>query len=411
MTLPAYLPDLPIQLPGAAAIALLVLVAIVLGEVAASRLRAPRLLGYVAAGIAFAALGEAVGLPQAPAFAFLATTAQVAAALILFDLGQRVSFAWVPRNPWLAVTSAVECGLSFVLVFIALRGFDVAALTAALVAATAMATSPAIVLAVAREVRAQGQVTERALLLTALNCAAAVLLTTLLLAWAHLARRGGLDEFVLQPLYLVFGSLAVAALAARLLLAVARLIGRERYAQWLAVVASVTLVVAVADVLKLSSLLALLALGAFVRGFDRSRRLAAVDLGPLSAAAILLLITLSAVAQSFPATAFAWGPAVVLIVVRTFAKTATATALARVSGIGVRKGLMVGLSLTPMAAFAVLLAAQVAAVDARLAQEVQAIVMPAALVMSILGTLMLVWALKASGEAHEPLAATRGPQP
>lgn len=409
MTLPAYLPDLPLALPGAAAIALLVLVAIVLGELVASRLRLPRLLGYVAAGILFAALGELAGLPQAPAFAFLTTTAEVAAALLLFDLGQRVSFAWVLRNPWLAVISGVECGLTFVLVFAALRGFEVAALTAALVAATAMATSPAIVLAVVRETRAQGQVTERTLLLTALNCVAAVVLSTLLLAWAHVERRAGFDEFVLQPLYLVFGSLVIAALGARLLLLAARLIGRERYAQWLAVVASVTLVVAVADTLKLSPLLALLALGAFARGFDRARRLTAIDLGPLSAAAILLLITLSAAVVSTPIAAFAWGPAVALIVLRVIAKTATATALARVSGLGWRRGAWVGFSLAPMSAFALLLAGQVAAVDARIAQDVQAIVMPAALVMSILGTLMLAWALKASGEAQEPPAAQGGP--
>jgi Kef-type K+ transport system membrane component KefB len=401
MDIPAFLPQFPLDIPGAAAVALLVLVAIVLGELVASRLLLPRLLGYVAAGIAFAALGEAVGLPQAPAFAFLSTTAEIAAALILFDLGQRVSFGWVLRNPWLAAISLLECALTFVLVFIALRGFEVAALTAALVASIAMATSPAVMLAVVREVRAQGQVTERALLLTALNCILAVVVSTLLLAWAHVERREGLDEFVLQPLYLVFGSLLLAMLAARLLLVAARLIGRERYAQWLAVVASVALVVAAADALRLSPLLALLAFGAFARGVDRSRRLTAIDLGPLSAAAILLLITLSAAAVSAPAATFAWGPAVALIVMRLIAKTAASAALARVSGLTWRRGLWVGIALTPMAAFAVLLAGQIAAVDQQRAAEVQAIVMPAALALSILGTLLLAWALKKSGEAQE----------
>jgi Kef-type K+ transport system membrane component KefB len=402
MNIPAFLPQFPLDIPGAAAVALLVLVAIVLGELVASRLLLPRLLGYVAAGIAFAALGEAAGLPQAPAFAFLSTTAEIAAALILFDLGQRVSFGWVLRNPWLAAISLLECALTFVLVFIALRGFEVAALTAALVASIAMATSPAVMLAVVREMRAQGQVTERALLLTALNCILAVVVSTLLLAWAHVERREGLDEFVLQPLYLVFGSLLLAMLAAHLLLVAARLIGRERYAQWLAVVASVALVVAAADALRLSPLLALLAFGAFARGVDRSRRLTAIDLGPLSAAAILLLITLSAAAVSAPAATFAWGPAVALIVMRLIAKTAASAALARVSGLTWRRGLWVGIALTPMAAFAVLLAGQIAAVDAQRAAEVQAIVMPAALALSILGTLLLAWALKKSGEAQEP---------
>ena len=47
-----------------------------------------------------------------------------------------------------------------------------------------------------REARAQGQVTERALLLTALNCIAAVVVSTLLLAWAptHLGRQAGVPD-------------------------------------------------------------------------------------------------------------------------------------------------------------------------------------------------------------------------
>jgi len=398
--LPSFLPA-SFEIPGAAAIAVLVLIAITLGELVATRLRGSRVLGYVLAGIAFALLGDAIGLPQVPEFAFLGTMAEVAAAIILFDLGQRVSFSWVLRNPWLALTSVLEWGLTFILVFAALRWYQVAPLTAALAASVAIATSPAIVLAVVRESRAQGQVTERALLFTALNCIAAVVVSTLLLAWAHATRRAGLDEFVLHPLYLVFGSLLIAMLAARLLLLVVRMIGRERYAQWLAVAASVSLVVAVASALKVSSLLALLAFGAFARGLDRGRRLNALELGPLSAAAILVLITLSAAAVSHPAITFAWAPAFALIALRTVAKVGSVTVLARVSGLGWHKGAWIGIALSPMAAIAPLLVNQFAQVDAQIAEEVQSIIMPAALVLSIVGTLMLVFALRQSGEAAD----------
>ncbi len=400
--MPSFLPTFPLEVPAAAAVALLVLVAIVLGERVATWLRVPRLLGYVATGIGFALLGHAIGLAPLPVFGFLRNTIEVAAALILFDLGQRVSFPWVLRNPWLALSSALECALTFALVFMVLRYFDVAPLIAALVAATAMATSPAILLSVVRETRAQGQVTERALLFAALNCATAVVVSTLLLAWAHVERRNGLDEFVLQPLYLVFGSLLLASLAARLLLLLARVVGRERYAQWLVVVAMVSLVLAAAPLLKVSSLLALLTFGAFARGLDKARRLSAIDLGPLPATAILLLITLSTAAVSGAAASFAWAPALALLLLRALAKIVSVGVLARVSGLGWRKGLWVGVALTPMAAIAPLLASQMAVVSAQVAQQVQAIVMPAALVMSVLGTLLLVWALKRSGEIAHP---------
>lgn len=398
--LPAFLPELPLEVPVAAAVALLVLVALVLGEVA-TRLRVPRLLGYVLAGVGFALLGDAVGLPDVPAFGVLGTTAEVAAALILFDLGQRVSFAWLVRNPWLALASALECALTFGLVFWALRALEVAPLIAALASSVAIATSPAIVLAVTREVRAQGQVTERALLLTALNCIVAVVVCTLLMAWALVERHAVFEEFVLHPLYLVFGSLLLASVMARLLLLLARLVGREKYVQWLVVVAMVSLVVALAPLVKVSSLLALLSLGAFARGFDAGRHLNAIDLRPLSAAAIVLVITLSAAAVSHTTVSLAWAPALALVLARIVAKTTSLTALARASGLGWRKGAYVGLALTPMAAMAPLLVSQLALVSVSVAQQVQAVVLPAALVMSVLGTLVLMWALQRSGESTE----------
>ncbi|HRK57993.1 MAG TPA: cation:proton antiporter, partial [Burkholderiaceae bacterium] len=314
--MPSFLPSIPFEVPVAATVPLLVLVALLLGELV-TRVRVPRLLGYLAAGVGFAWLGEAVGaLPRVPAFGALAATVEVAAALILFDLGQRVSFAWVLRNPWLALASVLESALTFLCVFLALRAFDVKPLIAALSAAAAIATSPAILLAVVRETRAQGQVTERALLLTAFNCMIAVVVSTLLLAWALAEREAVFEEFVLHPLYLVFGSLLLASVAARLLLLVARVVGRERYVQWLVMVAMVSLVVTMAPILKVSSLLALLSFGAFARGFDQSRRLTTMDLGPLSSAAILLVITLSAAALSGTTLAFAWGPALALLLVR-----------------------------------------------------------------------------------------------
>lgn len=215
MTDSSFFPDWPADWPGALSLALLTLAASLAGEFAA-RWRVPRLVGYTLAGFVFALL--AYGLAQvdlvaiAPADAELAIG--IAAALILFDLGQRVSWGWLRRNPALLATSIAESLLTFGAVFVALRALGMAALPAVMTAAIGIATSPAVVLAITREVRAQGQVTERLLLLTALNCIYAVVLSTLLLAWVHVESRGVLDTWVLQPLYLVVGALVLAAAAA-----------------------------------------------------------------------------------------------------------------------------------------------------------------------------------------------------
>ena len=126
-----------------------------------------------------------------------------AAAVILFDVGQRVSFGWIRRNPALLVASVLESGLTFIAVYWVMQALEIAPLAAALIAAISMSTSPAVVLAITQELRAQGQVTERTLLLTALNSIYAVVLSTLLLAWARVQTRGVLDDYLLHPAYLI----------------------------------------------------------------------------------------------------------------------------------------------------------------------------------------------------------------
>jgi len=201
-------------------VAVLALFAAAAGEVAARWLRVPRLLGYLAAGALFGAGGYVLQLLKIEELPIrtMQFSMNFAAAVILFDVGQRVSFGWVRRNPALLVASLLESGLTFIAVYLVMQALDIAPLAAALIAAISMSTSPAVVLAVTQELRAQGQVTERTLLLTALNSIYAVVLSTLLLAWARVQTRGVLDDYLLHPVYLIAGSLALAVIGARLFL-------------------------------------------------------------------------------------------------------------------------------------------------------------------------------------------------
>ena len=207
------------------------------------------------------------------------------------------------------VASVLESGLTFVAVYLVMQAFDIAPLAAALIAAISMSTSPAVVLAVTQELRAQGQVTERTLLLTALNSIYAVVLSTLLLAWARVQTRGVLDDYLLHPAYLIVGSLALAAIGARVFLWVVGFVGRDRAAQIMVMLAVVWIVFATAVALKLSPLLALLACGAFVRTFDNQRLLARTDIGLASGVALALFFALSAAVVDGRVLFAAWLPA------------------------------------------------------------------------------------------------------
>ena len=398
----SFLPDWPPTWPTAMAVAVLALFAAAAGEIAGRWLRVPRLLGYVAAGALFGAGGYVLQLLKIeelpiPTMQF---SLNFAAAVILFDVGQRVSFGWVRRNPALLVTSILESALTFIAVYLVMQALDIAPLAAVLIAAISMSTSPAVVLSVTQELRAQGQVTERTLLLTALNSIYAVVLSTLLLAWARVQTRGVLDDYLLHPAYLIVGSLALAALGARVFLWVVGFAGRNRAAQIMVMLAIVWIVFASAVALKLSALLTLLACGAFVRTFDQQRLLARTDIGLASGVALALFFALSAAIVDAKILFAAWLPALALVVVRTACKIGAVGVLAPSTGISWRKGVLTGIGLLPMSALALMLTHEVSQLNPQLGAQSNAVLLLSVVILQLGGALALMFALRASGEAR-----------
>jgi Kef-type K+ transport system membrane component KefB len=397
----AFLPEWPPALPAALAVAALALLAAAAGE-GAARLRLPRLYGYMAAGALFGAgsyLLRLLQLEQLPT-ATMQFALEFAAAVILFDVGQRVSFGWIRRNPALAAASAVESALTFAAVYFVMHWLGIAPWPAALIAAIAIATSPAVLLSITRELRTQGQITERSLLLAALNSIYAVLLATVLLGVSRDETGRGLADVLLQPAYQLAGSVALAAVGARLFLLVLSFIGRDRAAQVLVMLAVVWVVFAIAAALQLSALLALLACGAFVRTFDRARLLTATEFGLASGVALVLFFALSAATIDFDAMWTAGLPAVALVAARAAAKVAALVAFGPLTGITLRKGLMTGLALLPMSALALMLIQQISNANPQLAQQTTAVLLPAVVLMQLIGALTLVLALRWSGETR-----------
>src|SRR5471030_683693 len=147
--------------------------------------------------------------------------------LVLFELGRRVHFAWLLRDRWLAGMAVAECMLSFGCMFGALIWVDVEPLYAAVAAAIGVSSSPAIVLLVARELKAEGQVTERALNLVAINSVVAFVLATMLLSGIHREYQAGWFVVALHPLYIMGGSLFIGMAASWLALALAGWLGKR----------------------------------------------------------------------------------------------------------------------------------------------------------------------------------------
>ncbi|MGH8684549.1 MAG: cation:proton antiporter, partial [Nitrosospira sp.] len=208
MTWSTYLPLWPLSVSPALWLALTLVIAVLIGEALVRYLKLPRIVGYIGIGLLLGPGGFNL-IPQLPA-AEWRLVVDLALGILLFELGSKVNLRWLKANPWIAGTSLLESVATFIVVYGLLLWFDIAGVTAAVVATIAIATSPAIVVRTVTESRAQGQVTDRLLLMTALNCIYAVIFHKLAVAFMHGETGAGFIHTVLPPLYLIGGSALLA---------------------------------------------------------------------------------------------------------------------------------------------------------------------------------------------------------
>jgi len=395
-----FLPDWPIRPDQVPWYAVLLLAALLAGEVA-WRLRLPRVLGWILAGIALGPSGFDI-LDRA-AVRGLRGVLEIAIGMILFELGQRVDMRWLRRNPWLLATSVLESGLAFAAIFGVLLLVGAKPLLAATAAAIGIATGPAVVLTLVKQLRSQGQVSERMLALTSLNNIYAFVLWSVLFAWLHAEYRGGWIAVAAHPLYLIFGSLALAALLAAVTLVLLTALGRRTDVQFVCLVALVVLAVAAASLLKLSVVLTLLGYGTLTRVFDRARRFVSLDFGRAGQILVMLLFGITAASldlRLLPAGAAAAGA---LIAARYAGKTLGIFAFARPSGLSLRKASLLSLGLMPMSGVALILARETTATYPELGPALVTVVLSAIAMLELLGPLLAHFAIVRAGEAAEEI--------
>jgi Kef-type K+ transport system membrane component KefB len=394
-----FLPAWPPDATPLAWVAVLLLAAIVVGEAARRFLRISRVIGYLAVG---ALLGPAAaGVLDSGTAGQLRIFVDIAVGMLLFELGQRVDLGWLRRNPSLLAASILEAALTFMLVYLAMSWFGLRPVTSAAAALLAIATSPAVVMTVVKDLRAQGQVTERVMLFTALNTAYAVVGLSLIVGWLHFESHQPMATMILHPLYLVAGSLMLAAVLAVVMLSLLRLFGRRPAFQFSATVSLVLLTVALATMLKLSVPLTLLLLGVLGRTFDRERHFTSLRFGETAMLFIVLLFALAGASLEFTDWVNVVPLALAFIAARLMGKALPILLLSNASGLTLRKSSLVSLALMPMSALSLLIFHELMRISPLLAGEIGAAIFLAIAILAFAGPLATEFALRRAGESAE----------
>lgn len=400
----AFLPALPPALGPAALFGSLLLAGLFGGELA-RRLKLPRLLGWLLAGLLLGQAGPWLppGWSLHPLLGETRLFFDVAVGLILFDLGRRLDLTWFKRDRSLLAAALLESALAFAAMAGVLCLFGFTRVEAGLAAAIGLSTSPAVVLLVAREFRAEGQVTERTLALVAINTLLAFLTATTLLSVAHAENAAPWHKTLLHPLYLLLGSVLLGSLAARLVLWGARLLGKgpeSKFSQFILLAGMLLAAVGLAHAFQLSVFLALLVFGLACRQWDSRYALLSVDLGGAAQLFYIVLFVLTGASLPLAAVLAAGLPVLAYLAARSLGKAAGVMLTAPFSRITWRQHAWLSLALLPMSGVAIALVHDLTSLYPQFGERLGNLVLAAVVLLEFLGPLAVQAAFKGAGESR-----------
>lgn len=397
--MPEFLPQLPPVISHAALFGALVVLGLLVGEAARRYASLPRITGYVVAG---ALLGpQALGLLDDNMLFDLRLLIDLSVGLIVFELGFRLDFKWLRANRWLLITAIAESLFCFLAIFAALLFFGFRPVLAAMAAAIGTATSPAVVMLVVQELRAQGQITERLLLFTAVNSVFAFVLLTLLLPFLHLEHEAGWEQALLHPLYLLWGSVVAGYVACLAMLRMAAWLGKSEERQFILLVGMVVVAVGLAHALKLSVSLTLITFGMLARNLDKGYAVLPVHFGHGSQLFFVILFVLVGASLEFSAfNVAAAAMVVVYMVVRFLGKSAALLAFGSLSGIRPGGAGLLAVALVPLSGSAVVMVRDTTSLYPAFGKELAAVVLSAVVILELIGPIATQFALRRAGEAH-----------
>jgi Kef-type K+ transport system membrane component KefB len=357
----------------------------------------PRVTSYVAVGL----LGSLFNLPGLTAsVAGLPFIANVALSLVLFELGYRINLRWFRHNPWVLLLGLVESVITFGAVYWASGLFELPTDVRLIIAALSVSASPAGIVRVANELHSAGQVTERVLHLCAINCLVSVLALKLVVGYWHISTSGDLVQAAFGSIHVLVTSLGVGALLGVAVPWLLRLRSSHERGVTVVFALAVLLLTTMSYGLKLSPLLAALTFGIVAR--ERRVHLTNAQRGFGTAGDVLTLFLFVYIASLLNWADVAGGMflGVLLIAVRTASKVSCSLVAARLSGITERKGLLTGLALTPMSAFAILLLEQTRLYGLGPAGQVLSVMAGMMLLQELLGPVVTQRALLMAHETH-----------
>jgi len=395
-TFPLFDPAQPLQWNALLLFGSLLLLGLIGGYLVSKNPWIPRITGYLLVGFLLGESGfqwlSGDVLKVAHIFA------DIALALVVYQLGRYVDIGWLRHEKWLVATVVSAAGLCFIFVWAALELLGVSRPLAMLAGVFAIGTAPAVVMVVVRDLGAEGHVTRRLSAMTALNNLLALVSAYIVLPVVATDVDVPIQTLFSSTVYSVFGSALLAYLTYRLMMPLARLLGRERSRQFVLVIAIIMLTIGAAHALRLPVLLTMLIFAILSKNLDLQYDLMELEFGVASELFIVMLFTTIGASIRIADMASIGASVVVLIGARFAAMGCSIFAFAKPAKLRWRQAGLLTLGTLPMAEVG-LGFAQIAAVYPQTIAAVTPLLAGSLIVLELLGPIATQFALIKSGES------------
>lgn len=393
-----YLPTFPLGITPLLAFGMMLLIGAVGGYMAQKFSWLPSVTGFILVGFLCGPGG--LGLLNKETMVESRILVDIALALILYRLGLSLDIKLLWRSPGLLFTSFVESLATFGLVVYVLYLFDVPFAIAALVAAIAISSSPAVLLHVAHEVGAEGKVTESAKTLVALNNLISFVAFSAILPALHYSAGAEWGIVVFQPLYRLAGSLLLGAMIGFILHFMALRLHQSSQYKLALVIGAVMVAIGLASELKLSVLFVPLVVGVLVKSIEQENAVSDLAFGAAFELFFIILFVFAGAGLHLEELV-AFAPAVfALVLARSLAKALGVAAMSALLGKSLRSGISSGLLLIPMAGLAIGLVQTSGNLFPQHAPFITAIVLGAVTVFETIGPPVAAFAFRFAGESE-----------
>lgn len=361
----------------------------------------PKISGYILVGVL---LGPSVlNIVDVVQLSHASIFINICLGLVMFEMGRSLHFSWFKYDKGLLLTVFFESLLTFISTFCILYFIGTPILASIIIAILLMATAPAVVLMVAHDLLAEGPVTRRTMLFTSVNNLICIVLYTLILPFASKVVTS--ESFtIFDSLYQIGGSIILGLIVFILARYLALLLGKRRETQFVLYIALVTLTISVAQILSLSTALAIYALGVAARNFDKKQALMEIDFGWFARMFFIILFVITGVYLDFAQLKVAFFTVFALLIARFASKYIALLCFAKMSHLSRKQTLTIAFALYPIAGSALGMSQIIGESNAELNAIIYPIVGTMVAILQILGPSATQFAFI---KANETLALER----